>query len=309
LSVTSAGGPGEGSSTIARRNPSVIGDRALSEISFDRPWRTVYCVSMTTYTDPTTESEPEVNTAKLEKIRALLDKAESTAAEFPAEAEALTAKAVELMERYRIDEAMIADAAPLQDRGKIIETRINVGSGPYVNARVHLADQIARNHSVKLLQSVGYKGKMIYLNGYETDVALTEMLYTSLLVQATRAMSSIEVKATKPDFVHGTAFNRSFLLAFATRIGDRLRESINIATSDITASAPTGERSVALVLADRSKDVDADVLRRYGRLRQAKPMASASSYDGTRAGTLAADRADLSINRRVSASHTKALSA
>lgn len=261
---------------------------------------------MTTYTNPTTESE--VDLSKLEKIRALLDKAESTAAEFPAEAESLTNKAIELMERYRIDEAMIADTAPLQDRGKIIEIRINVGSGPYVNARIDLANQIARNHSVKLLQSTGYKGKTVYLIGYETDVALTEMLYTSLLVQATRAMASPEVKASKPGHVHGTAFSRSFLLAFAHRIGDRLRKSNAAATSDITASTTSG-RSVAIVLADRSKDVDDDVLRRYGKLRAARPMSGASSWEGTKAGSEAADRADLSTNRRVTSSRTKALSA
>lgn len=261
---------------------------------------------MTTYT--TTESEQEVDTSKLAKIRALLDKAESTASEFPAEAEALTAKAIEMMERYRIDEAMIADAAPLQDRGKIIETQFNVGSGPYVNARVDLANSIARQHSVKLLQSTGYKGKTVYLIGYETDVALTEMLYTSLLVQATRAMSSPEVKASKPGYEHGTAFNRSFLLAFANRIGRRLQESNTSAASNITASATSG-RSVALVLADRSKDVEDDVLRRYGRLRTARPTTGSSSSEGWSAGRDAANRADLSTNRRVASSRTQALSA
>lgn len=260
---------------------------------------------MTTETEPTTDQTADLS--KLEKIRALLDKAESTAAEFPAEAEALTAKAIEMMERYRISEIMIADAAPLQDRGKIIETTINVGSGPYVNARIALADQIARNHSVKLLQSTGYKGKKIYLNGYETDVALTEMLYTSLLVQAMRAVSSPETRQIKPGYEHGTAFNRSFLLAFADRIGVRLQESNSSAVA--AEGVPTSGRSVALVLADRSADVDADVLRRYGQLRAARPITGASSYAGRSAGTKAADRADLSTNRRVSSAHTRALSA
>ena len=263
---------------------------------------------MTTY--PTTETEQEVDLSKLEKIRALLDKAESS--EFPQEAEALTAKAIELMERYRIDEAMIADARPAQDRGKIIEIRISAGSGPYVNARIDLADQIARNHSVKLLQSTGYKGKTIYLIGYETDVALTEMLYTSLLVQATRAMASPEVKASKPGHVHGTAFSRSFLMAFAHRIGDRLRASNSSAEGAYTeplSTTTTSTRSVAMVLADRTKDVDDDVLRRYGKLRAARPVSGASSWEGTRAGSAAADRADLSTNRRVTSSYKKALSA
>jgi hypothetical protein len=257
----------------------------------------------------TTTETTDPDISKLAKIRALLDKAESTASEFPDEAEALTAKAIDLMEKYRIDEAMIADAAPLQDRGKIIEIQFLIGSGPYVNARVQLANEIAKAHSVRLLQSTGYKGKTVYLIGYETDVALTEMLYTSLLVQATSALGSTEVKALKPDFEHGTAFSRSFLLSFAFRIGERLRESTATAT-EAQETTETGQRSVALVLADRTADVDADVLRRYGRIRPARATTGASSSAGATAGSVAASRADLGINRRVSAANTrKALSA
>ena len=254
-----------------------------------------------------TNADADIDISKLEKIRALLDKAESTATEFPAEAESLTAKAIEMMERYRIDEAMIADSAPLQDRGKIIEVRINAGAGPYVNARVRLADRVAKNHSVKLLQSTGYNGKVIYLIGYETDVALTEMLYTSLLVQATRAMGSSEVRATKPGHVHGTAFSRSFLLSFAEVIGERLRETTS-ATSTAT-TPPDGSRCVALVLADRYKDVENDVLRRYGKIRSSRQQTAASSLEGRAAGSSAANRADINMNRRVSSKHQQELSA
>lgn len=266
--------------------------------------RMVYSVHMTT----DTTAEPDLS--KLEKIRALLDKAESTAVEFPQEAEALSAKAIEMMERYRIDEAMIADAAPLQDRGKIVEVRIAAGAGPYVNARATLAHEIARNHSVKMLQSTGYKGKTIYFIGYETDVALTEMLYTSLLVQATRAASSPEVKADKPDYEHGTAFNRAFLMAFAYRIGKRLQESNADADALwVPDSDSVPSRSVALVLSDRYKDVEDDVLRRYGKIPNARPTTASSSWAGQFAGSAAADKADISTNRRVAASRTKALTA
>lgn len=245
----------------------------------------------------------EIDNSKLAKIRALLDKAEST--DSPEEAESLTAKALEWMEKYRIDEAMVADAAPLQDRGEIIQARIAAGSGPYVNARIALAGAIARSHSVKLLIETTTKGKTILLNGYETDIALTEMLYTSLLVQATRSMDSPATLALKPSNVHGTSFKRAFLLSFAERIEMRLQES-----SAMAASAYEGEgRSVALVLADRSRDVDDYVFNRYGRLRSARPAAPASCHAGMRAGVDAANSADLSTNRRVAKNDTKALSA
>jgi hypothetical protein len=261
----------------------------------------LYGVGMTT---DTTQTE-EIDTSKLGKIRALLDKAERTAEEFPDEAEALMAKAIELMERYRISEAMIADAAPLQDRGKLVEVSISVGSGPYANARITLANAIAQNNSVVLLQTTGYRGKSIHLNGYETDVALTEMLYTSLLVQATRALDNPETLARKPQGVHGTAFKRAFLIGFADRIATRLREASTVAAG---AYQGTG-RSVALVLADRSKDAQDFVFNRYGRLRSARPIAPLASYTGAAAGADAADVADISTNRRVTKSDTKALSA
>lgn len=254
----------------------------------------VYSVHMTS---TTITAEPDLS--KLEKIRALLDKAESTAKDFPAEAESLTAKAIDLMEKYRIDEAMIADAKPLEGRGKIIEIQFSVGSGPYVNARVELVNRIAQAHSVKLLTTTGYRGKTVYLIGYESDVAMTEMLYTSLLVQATSALSSPEVKASKPGYEHGTAFSRSFLIAYASRIGQRLAESGIEAAAAADAAPVEGARSVALVLADRMADVEEDVFRRYGKLRTSRSTTGASSSEGYAAGRSAADRADLSTNRRV----------
>lgn len=240
-----------------------------------------------------TDTTTDPDLTKMEKIRALLDKAEST--EFPEEAEALTNKAVELMERYRIDEAMIADARPPQDRGKIIEKEIFAGAGPYVNARVLLAVEISECHSVRTIIGTEDRGKVLFLVGYETDIELTEMLYTSLLVQATGALNSPEVKKSKPGFVHGTAFGRSFLMSFAMTVGNRLRAATRVASD---ATADTG-RSVALVLADRTKDVDDDVLRRYGKLRSAKQFTAGSSYDGSVAGIQAGNRADIGSDRRV----------
>lgn len=254
-------------------------------------------------TTDTTFTEPDIS--KLDKIRALLDKAESTATMFPAEAEALTAKAIELMERYRIDEAMIQDAAPLQDRGKIVEVEFSVGAGPYVNARVQLAYEVAKAHSVKTLISNDYAGKTVYLIGYETDVFVTEMLYTSLLVQATKALKSQDVKSKKRTFEHGRTFTLSFLISFASRIGERLREANKVVSDDVDSTSDgQSKRSVALVLADRSDDVEAEVMRRYGKVPPARPHSGGKSYNGYVAGRVAADGADLSMDRRITNNKT-----
>lgn len=243
-----------------------------------------------------TDTMTTPDTTKLDKIRGLLEKAEST--DSPEEAEALTAKAMDWMERYRITEAMIADSKPRQDRGKLVEKAVDVGKGPYVNARIQLADAVARNNSVKLLISNGLRSKRILLCGYESDVERVEMLYTSLLVQATRAMNHPDTKADKPDCIHGTAFNRAFLLGFSDEIDLRLKEANIAASSDHEASAGDG-RSVALVLADRAQDAEDFVFKRYGKVGKARSSAPAASYTGLTAGGMAGRRADIGTDRRV----------
>lgn len=255
-------------------------------------------------TDTTHTDSPDIS--KLERIRALLSKAESTAEQYPAEAEALTAKAIELMERYRIDEVMLQDSAPLQDRGKIIETEFLIGSGPYVNARSSLLGAVAENYSVKFLAYQDFNGKTAILVGYESDVAIAEMLYTSLIVQATVALSSPEVEAERKALrVHGTRFARSFLFGFADRIRQRLSET----NRKVVAEAESAGQSVALVLADRMDDVEADVFRRYGKVPTGRRPSTTVDWHSTRVGMDAADRADLSTSGRVANSATKALSA
>ena len=75
----------------------------------------------------------------LDKIRSLLAKAEST--EFEPEAEAFTAKAQELMARYRIDRAVLA-AGTAGDRKEPAARRVAVHD-PYASAKATLLSQVA----------------------------------------------------------------------------------------------------------------------------------------------------------------------
>jgi hypothetical protein len=57
--------------------------------------------------------------------------------------------------------------------------------------------------------------------GVPLDIDQVEMLFTSLLIQATRAMT--EAGADQPgSFERSATFGRSFLAAYAVRIGERL---------------------------------------------------------------------------------------
>jgi hypothetical protein len=237
----------------------------------------------------------------LRKVRGLLDKAENT--EFEPEQEALFAKAAELMARYRITEAMVARAKPLVDRGEIVQHTLQLGSGQYVRARLALLCAVADNSCCRVLTHTGWDGRVGEVYGYESDVAAVEVLYTSLLVQATTAMS----RAKRPGGRSGVEFRRSFLFGFANRVAERLVEA-NRSVAEEVGRAADGQtsRSVALVLVDRRQDVDDEVFRRVGRvgtLGRPKAVTRDGYADGRRAG----DGADLHSGRGVADGRTPAL--
>jgi hypothetical protein len=234
----------------------------------------------------------------LRKVRGLLDKAENTG--FEHEQDALLAKAAELMARYRITEAMVARSKPLVDRGRIVQRDVQLGSGQYVRARLALLGAVAEHSCCKLLTHTGWDGRVGEIFGYESDVAAVEVLYTSLLVQATSAMR----KAKRPAGQSGLEFRRSFLFGFAHRVSERLEET-NRAVADEMADRAAGptSTSVALVLVDRRQDVEDEVFRRVGRvgtLGRAKSV----SRDGYSGGRDAGDRADLHTARGVAGGRT-----
>jgi len=234
----------------------------------------------------------------LRKVRGLLDKAENTG--FEHEQDALLAKAAELMARYRITEAMVARSKPLVDRGEIVQRDVQLGSGQYVRARLALLGAVAEHSCCKLLTHTGWDGRVGEVFGYESDVASVEVLYTSLLVQATSAMR----KAARPAGRSGLEFRRSFLFGFAHRVAERLAETNRAVTEEMGdgTGGPTSS-SVALVLVDRRRDVEDEVFRRVGRvgtLGRAKSV----SPDGWSGGRDAADRADLHTARGVAGTRT-----
>ncbi|MEV4439484.1 DUF2786 domain-containing protein [Streptomyces sp. NPDC049577] len=159
----------------------------------------------------------------LGRIRALLAKAEST--DFPEEAEALSAKAQELMARHSIDEAMLAAGSAAAAHGDGPEAcRIGV-EGPYESAKALLLGAVATANHCQAVWSGEYGFSTVV--GFEADLELVELMYTSLLVQATTAMR----RAADAHHADGRSrrtrdFRQSFLIAYGARIGDRLAEAV-----------------------------------------------------------------------------------
>lgn len=244
--------------------------------------------------DDTTRSHTDPDTV-LRRIRALLDQAESTP--YPSEAESFAAKASELMARHHVDVALVDRSRHGRD-GTVVEVEVELGRGQYVRARLELLGQVAAAYDCRVLTSSTPTGRLGHLIGHRADVEQTELMFTSLLVQATRAAA-----AEVPPRGHaGVTFRRGFLLGFAARVGERLAEQAASAARDADAArrgpeghagtGPTAGASVAVVLADRRDAVDAWVADRYANLRRLDRAAPVTS-EGLERGVRAGDRADL----------------
>ena len=232
----------------------------------------------------------------LAKVRKILAKAEDPAAT-PEEAETYTAKAADLIAAYGIDRALLAQADPTSD---VVGDRVVVLDPPYALDKAGLLSSVAfelRCRSVQRARYVGgAKQLSLHLFGYESDLLRAELLYTSLLLQATSTLAR-----TPAPFGESTAaFRRSWLAGFTTAVSRRLRDAERRAESRAEQARPesTG-RSVSLVLADRSAVVSAAVTDEYPYLRKAK--ARQLSGSGGRSGWQAGQRADLGTGSRVSA--------
>lgn len=222
----------------------------------------------------------------LVRVQGLLAKAEST--EFPEEAEALMAKAQELMTRHAIDEAMLAASG--NAGADPVESEMIVVEAPYATAKASLLGAVAlANNSRCVFTGTEGGTKQCVVVGYASDLANIRTLYAALSLHAVRTMLVAPIPA------HDTPrrFRHAFLLAFAGRIGERLREAGDAARSQAEAATATAGASqrVGIVLADRSKAVEQAFRQEFPRVRTARP--SSSSYAGRLSGRNAADRAGL----------------
>lgn len=216
----------------------------------------------------------------LSRIRTLLAKAEATS--FAAEAETFTAKAQDLMTRHAIDEALLraTDDQPIDVTG----VRVHIHN-PYAGEKVHLLNQVARANRCRAVwnEPLG----LVTVLGTPVDVDQVEMLFTSLLIQATRAMAEAGARRAG-SFDRSASFRRSFLMAYAVRIGERLTET------SAAATASYGSELVPL-LQRQTEAVETE----FGRLFPQTRPARAGRYNavGWEAGREAADRAHLTAGR------------
>ena len=239
----------------------------------------------------------------LSRIRALLAKAEAT--EYAEEAEALSARAQELMAKYSIDQALLAAESGRKDAPAA--RRIAVDN-PYEAPKTSLLQAVATANRCRVVWSkeVG----LATVVGFEADLDAVELLFTSLLVQASAAMLHAGSRQDAYGRSRTRAFRQSFLVSYAIRIGERLAEAAEHATKEAAAEqeaaagqpadAVAGARSTrsagtALVpfLAARRQAVDDAVDEMFGDTLRRGRSVRATDAEGWASGRAAADLASL----------------
>ena len=236
----------------------------------------------------------------LEKVRKLLAKAEAEGVT-EAEAEALTAKAAELMARYGIDQARLNAARPGTDI--LANAKIDI-ENPWANVRLVLLARIFGAMRCQVIQlSHPGSGARVHVFGYQSDMDRAEMLYTSLLVQMARGLAAQHVPGSGG---RAKAWRRSWMLGFTTAVGERVKAAEARATAQADTddqTAANAGKSTALVLADRSVAVRNALQQEYPQTRTARVTYSGSGYGS---GREAGQRADIG-GARVHAGSTAAL--
>lgn len=233
----------------------------------------------------------------LDKIRKLLAQAEDPACT-EAEAAAFTAKATRLIADYGIDEALLAQTDG--SRGGVSSRTLPMHA-PYAREKGTLLSVIATQLrcSAVLHQIPSYDDQWRRTNqfsvevfGHESDLALVEMLFTSLLVQAGRDL----VRARPPRGERVAAFRRSWWMGFASAINQRLEEAEHEAAKEAEQRFAAAGTSAAIVLADRMDAAELARREAYPQLRTIKRTLTGS---GGEDGWASGQRADLGRHGRV----------
>jgi Protein of unknown function (DUF2786) len=213
-------------------------------------------------------------------IRALLAKAEATT--FPAEAETFAAKAQELMTRYSIDAAVL-DGRHGDDLAAGVRSRRIHLDNPYAKEKVELLATVGAVNRVRVVWDDVYA--MATVVGFPADLDVTDMLFTSLLVQAARSLAEASAAIGRGS---SPAFRRGFWIAYAVRVGERLDEAKQQAASEAESTYGT---SLVPLMAERSAAVASVVEELF---KYTKPMKARSvDAQGWHAGRTAADLASL----------------
>jgi Protein of unknown function (DUF2786) len=213
-------------------------------------------------------------------------KAEATA--YPEEAEALSAKAEELITRYALEHLIDAPDTDQSDDG-IRSRRIWIDA-PYVLPKAMLINTVAEANRCRTI--VSEKLGFSTILGDEQDIAAVELLATSLLVAGRSRHARARARVAVGDVTHRGVSAIVPRVLCAQRIGERLRAASEGVLAD------TGRAHELLpVLRGHAERISALQDKLFPEIRRRAP--AVSDAQGWALGRAAADLAQLDVRRAV----------
>jgi hypothetical protein len=254
----------------------------------------------------TNDQTPDLNL--IIKIEKLLAQSEDPTCS-PAEREAFQAKAFELIERHRIDRALIGGHLAADDI--IVTDTVGDFNGIYGRVRIEIVDAVARAFDTKLFWTGYQNTRRLKAYGFRSDVDQVIALSNRLLSDADLRVQFVE----PPEYVDmynssGGRYRsrvgavqaatirerRGFYSGYADEIARRLRAAQQAAKTSAT-EAGVDVTSAALVLVDRKRQVN-DQFRSQVSTRAANGIDGGGSGGYSR-GQDAGRNADLSHSNQV----------
>jgi len=243
-----------------------------------------------------------------DKIAKLLRKAESTT---PAEAEALTAKAQQLMTKYAIQEAMLeAHRDVVTD--EIVQETVSLVGGTR-QGQMNIIYSICNRNNVKgvynempqVVDGKTYRQAIRFtMTGFKSDIERVKLLNASLQLQASSAIQAYAKSNFESWWTNSEKHRakRDFLDGFASELGRRLSAANEAAKAEAVKEKAEAENtteaaasdSVALVVRSRKDQVNDWFDKKYGNsLRSARSSYRRTNYGAHGAGARAGATANI----------------
>ncbi len=226
---------------------------------------------------------------KEELIAQLLLKAQTTT---PEEAEILTAKAVELMQKYGIDRAML-NARTTGDKERIERLTIQL-RGIYSKAYMRMMSAIAIAYGgdggIETYYSQWKNDVALTIVGFESDVSQLKVLLASLQLQGVVALNTWAREGISDSMTAMDKFKarRTFIQSFGQGAASRIRKSRTSAVKEAESTTPGTE----IVLRDRAVAIKEFMQQHMPDLKSVKNREKSGGYSASSAGYRAGQNAN-----------------
>jgi hypothetical protein len=259
----------------------------------------------------------------LDRVVKLLAQAERTTHE--AEAETFYAKAQELMAAYSISEATLRHAQGRAQPDEIVSHRVHF-TGLFKTSLVQVASAVGAGSDFRSimyderwrLKHEGKNAVALEWIGFRSEIEAAEMLLASLLISCSRGMEEHlrryrqecpwsgkqQWYVERRGYIFGFADGVRSTLTKARKDAEATAQRERAAASEGDSVADPATPSVALVLAERKRQIDDWVDEKYGRLSKGRSRSVGSIGSGYSNGrTAGAAAAGAGRRQGVSGSH------